>query len=128
MLDTATKNNKALRENNARLSTALRQHGLSDDVRTIAGTAGAPPAVEGEVTKVDKLNRTLEVSIGSNDGLVSGHELFLFRTKPRVEYLGKVKILSTDPNQASARVIGTTTQGKRIQEGDIVSSTIRPRS
>jgi ABC-type Na+ efflux pump permease subunit len=127
MLETATKNNKELRENNARLSTALRSHGLSDDVTQYAALT-SPQSVEGEVTKVDKLNRTVEISIGSDDGLASGHELYLYRTKPRPEYLGKIKVLSVDPDQAVGKVIGTTVQGKKIQEGDIVSSTIRPRS
>ena len=88
----------------------------------------APPSgLNGEVTKVDKFNKQLELSIGSDDGLVPGHELYLYRTKPRAEYLGKIKVLSVDPDQAVAKVIGTTIQGKKIQEGDIVSSTIRPR-
>jgi hypothetical protein len=70
----------------------------------------------------------MEITIGSDDGLVVGHELYLFRTSPRPEYLGKVKIISVDPDQAVAKVIGNTVQGKKIKEGDIVSSTIRPRS
>ncbi|MDR3635389.1 MAG: hypothetical protein P4L84_16410 [Isosphaeraceae bacterium] len=123
--ETLEKNTTDLRERNARLSTALRSHGLSDDPSSYAAIE-SPPAVEGEVTKV-KDNKLVQLSIGSDDGLVPGHEVFLFRTKPRPEYIGKIKILSVDPDQAVGQVIGSTIQGKKIQEGDLVSSTIRPR-
>jgi ABC-type Na+ efflux pump permease subunit len=127
MLETATGNNKDLRERVAKFSTLLRQNGLSDDISAIKGLE-SPPTVQGEVARVDAQNKSLEITIGSDDGLVPGHELFLYRVKPNPEYLGMIKILSVDPDQAVARVIGTTIQGKKIKEGDIVSSTIRPRS
>jgi hypothetical protein len=125
--DVAKKNNEDLRDRVARFSTLLRQKGLSDDITQVKGLE-SPPVVHGEVLRVDARNRRVELSIGSDDGLVPGHELYLYRVKPRPEYLGKIAILSTDPDQAVGQVIGTTVNGKKIQEGDIVSSTIRPRS
>jgi len=65
------------------------------------------------------------LTIGSDDGLAPGHELFLFRTKPRPEYLGKIRVTTVDPDQAVGVVVGNTIQGKKIKEGDSVSSTIR---
>ena len=44
----------------------------------------------------------MEISIGSDDGLAVGQELYVFRTQPRAEYLGKVKIVAVDPDQAVA--------------------------
>ena len=126
ILDTATKNNADLRERVAKFSTLLRQNGLSDDISQIKGLE-SPPPVMGEVKRIDPTNRRLEVTIGSDDGLVVGHELFVFRTTPRPEYIGKVAIVAVDPDQAVAKVIGNTFQGKKIKEGDIVSSTIKPR-
>jgi chromosome segregation ATPase len=120
-------NNADLRDRVARYSTLLRKAGLSDDISTVKGLE-SPPAVQGEVARVDAQNRKVEITIGSDDGLVPGHELYLYRTKPRAEYLGKIQIMSVDPDQAVGKVIGNTIQGKKIQEGDIVSSTIRPRS
>lgn len=127
MNGTLDANTKDLRDKVARYSTLLRSNGLSDDIRSIKGLE-SPPLVEGEVSKVDASNRRIEITIGSDDGLVAGHELFLYRTTPRPEYLGKVQVLTVDPDQAVAKVIGNTIQGKKIQEGDIVSSSIRPRS
>jgi len=124
---TLDENTKDLRDRVARYSTLLRRNGLSDDITTVKGQE-SPPPVQGEVARIDAQNRSMQLTIGSDDGLVPGHELFLFRTKPRAEFLGKVRIITVDPDQAVARVIGNTVNGKKIQEGDIVSSTIRPRS
>jgi hypothetical protein len=126
MLDTATKNNGDLRDRVAKYSTLLQRNGLSTDITQIKGLE-SPPPVMGEVKRIDASNRRLEMTIGSDDGLVPGHELYLFRVKPRPEYLGKVSVIAVDPDQAVGRVIGNTFQGKKIKEGDIVSSTIRPR-
>ncbi len=126
MLETATNNATDLRDRVARFSTLLRRNGLSDDIATVKGT-DTPPSVEGEVSRVEG-NKSVELTIGSDDGLVPGHELSLYRVKPKPEYLGKIKIISVDPDQSVGRIIGATVQGKKIKEGDIVSSTIRPRS
>jgi hypothetical protein len=117
---------KDLRDRVARYTTLLRRHGLNDDISNIKGLEN-PPTVEGEIQKVDAQNKRVEITIGSDDGLVAGHELYVFRTSPRPEYLGKIQIISTDPDQAVAKVIGNTLQGKKLKEGDHVSSTIRPR-
>jgi chromosome segregation ATPase len=125
-LDTATRNNSDLRERVAKFSTLLRSKGLSDDISQIRGLESPPPVV-GEIKRVDSTNRRVEVTIGSDDGLVIGHELYIYRTTPRPEFIGKVAIVTVDPDQAVAKVIGNTYQGKKIKEGDIVSSTIKPQ-
>jgi hypothetical protein len=126
MLDTATRNNKDLLDRVAKYTTLLQRNGLSADISQIKGLENPPP-VTGQVTKVDPTNKRLEISIGSDDGLVIGHQLFLYRTTPRAEYLGKGQIIAVEPDQAVVRVLGTTVQGKKIKEGDVVSSTIVPR-
>jgi len=125
MLDTATKNNSNLREQVAKFSTLLRQNGLPTDISQIKGLE-TPPPVTGVVKRVDPTGRRIEMTIGTDDGIVQGHELFIFRTQPRTEYIAKVTIVSADPDQAVARVIGKTYQGKHIKEGDVVSSTVKP--
>lgn len=126
--DVAKKNADDLREMSAKFSSLLRRHGLSDDISQVKGLE-SPPAVHGEVARVDQ-NKTVEITIGSDDGLVVGHTLYLWRLKPRPEYLGQIKIISVDPDQAVGQVIGGTIQGKKIKEGDIVSTSFRtgPRS
>jgi hypothetical protein len=126
LMETATKNNGDLRERVAKFSALLRSNGLSDDISQIKGLE-SPPPVTGEVKRVDATNRRVEITIGADDGLVVGHELNIFRVKPRPEYLGRVAIVEVDPDQAVAKVVGKTVQGKKIKEGDIVSSTIKPQ-
>jgi chromosome segregation ATPase len=125
---TLDNNNRDLRDRVAKFSSALRANGLPDDISRYRGLE-SPPAVEGEVARVDARNQTIEITIGSDDGLVVGHELFLYREKPRPEYLGKVQVIAVDPDRAVAKVIGgRTVNGKKIKEGDIVASTITKRS
>jgi hypothetical protein len=124
-LDAAERNAKQLRETSWRFAKKLQDKGLSTDLTGVSATEPTPE-VEGKVLKVDALNKSMEISLGSNDGLSEGQELFLFRTDPP-DYLGKVKIRATEPNQAVATVIGNTVNGKKIKEGDNVASTIRSK-
>lgn len=126
MQETATKNNADLREQVAKFSTLLQKNGLSTDITQIKGLE-SPPPVEGLVKEVDSTNRRIVISIGSDDGLVEGHVLNVYRTKPRPEFVGKFQIIAVDPDQAVGRVVGNTNQGKKVKEGDIVSSSVKPR-
>ena len=126
-LEIAQNNNKNLRENVAILRTALRSRGLSDDPKDIKGVA-SPLDVEGEVTAVDAKNQSVEISIGSNDGLLVGHELYLYRITPMPQFLGKIQITAVDVQNSVGRVIGgKTLHGIKIQKGDHVSNKISPR-
>jgi hypothetical protein len=90
-----------------------------------------PPTVEGVVRKVYAPVKQVEISIGSDHGLVEGNELYVYRTdrptdrpaKPpwEFEFLGRIRIMQANPDQSLARVIGTL-QGKVIKEGDTVST------
>jgi hypothetical protein len=126
MLETAVKNNSDLRERVAKFSTLLQRNGLSTDISQIKGLE-SPPPVTGEVKRIDPTNREMEITIGSDDGLVVGHSLYIYRLAPLPEYLGQVSVVAVDPDQAVAKVIGKTYMGKKIKEGDIVSSSVKPR-
>jgi len=124
MLETATNNARDLREQVARLASVVRANGLSDDTSQMKSLE-SPPPVRGVVEQVDAQNRKFVISVGSDDGLVVGHVVNLYREQPRPEYLGKATVISTDPDKAVIRVIGTTVSGKRVKEGDLVSTTFR---
>ncbi len=126
-LEASERSAKGLRENFARALTRLRQLGDSTDLSHVASSGEIPTDVEGKVLKVDPRNRSIEISIGSDDGVSTGMELYLFRTSPMPEYLGKVKVGLVEPDQAVASVIGNTVHGKKIMEGDNVSSTLRSK-
>lgn len=126
-LATAQSINSRLREEVGLLSSTLSKAGLSADVKNVSSLAN-PPDVEGMVTRIDGTSSRIELSIGSDDGLVSGHELFVYRRTPRPQYIGKIRIIATDPERAVATVVGKTYLGTKVTEGDVVSTTIKPRS
>ena len=120
---TAEQNAKDLRDFNGRTIAYLRLKGIPIEAIDKLNPNLVPPPVEGKVTQLNATKRSMEISIGSDDGLGVGQELYVFRIQPRAEYIGKVKIVAVYPDQAVAEVIGNTVNGKKVQEGDIVSST-----
>jgi RNA polymerase sigma factor (sigma-70 family) len=87
-----------------------------------------PPGVQGRVERVDGRGRRVEISIGSDDGLVPGHELNIYRhdgtgRPPAARYLGRIRITATDPDQSVAELIESDdVRPGRIKEGDQVST------
>jgi len=127
--EVANSNNRQLRDRNAVYTSKLRQLGQSTDVNALRGNASTPKNdVEGEVTKYDERTKMVEISIGSDDGLVEGNELDVYRTKPAPEYIGKIRLEGVDNDHSVGRVIGKTIKGLKIKEHDIVSTKIRARS
>jgi hypothetical protein len=120
---TAEQNAKDLRTFNGRAIAYLNKMGVSPEKVNKLDPTSVPPAVEGKVMELNPTRRSMEISIGSDDGLAVGQELYIFRVQPRAEYIGKVKIVSVYPDKAVADVIGNTVNGKKVQENDIVSST-----
>lgn len=120
---TAEQNAKDLRTFNTQAISFLRSKGISTDTISRLDPTTVPPPVEGKVVELNPTGRSMEISIGSDDGLATGQELFVFRIQPRAEYIGKVKLVSVYPDKAVADVIGNTVNGKKVQEGDVVTST-----
>jgi hypothetical protein len=82
---------------------------------------GAPPERNGNVLVVNRPKSLVEVSIGSDDGLRSGHELEVTRDS---RYIGRLKVLDTEPNRAVAEIMKDYSQGF-IEEGDRVDTSIK---
>lgn len=87
-----------------------------------------PPPVEGLVVEVKKnrANRVdyVQLSIGSDDGLIVSHELDVVRLNAEdntSHYLGTVEVVDVQPDSAVARVILPAKNGI-IQKGDTVTS------
>ena len=125
--ETAEQNAKDLRTYKAKITAWAVSKGLSlNDAEQFEANSVAPK-VDGRVTEVDARNKTMVVSIGSNDGIASGQELLLYRLQPQTRFIGRVKILTTYPDKAVAEVINQTQFRIKIQEGDIVSSSFDAR-
>ena len=96
----------------------LRKHGLSPDPELYASR---PPAgIHGTVTEV-RPRGIVELSIGSDSGLVKGHQLDVVRNRGgSSSYIGKVEITETAPDRAVARFMPEFSRGI-VQRDDEVT-------
>jgi chromosome segregation ATPase len=113
---------------NGDLKRILRLNDLPSDPSEYAGLEEPPPPVDGLVlaTMKDKTNRTelVEISIGSDDGLLKSHELDVFRAasgSAKVQYLGKIRITLVTPDRAVGYVVQAAKNGI-IERGDNVTT------
>lgn len=96
----------------ARWLTAMDRAGLDPK----ADVANIPPKINGEVLVSDK--NLIEISIGSDDGLKTGHTVEVYRGNT---YLGRAKIKQTAPDRAVAEVLVEFRKGI-IRKGDRVKT------
>jgi hypothetical protein len=83
----------------------------------------APPEdVKGLVTEVK--DGKIRISIGSDAGLAKGHTLEVFRLKPAVKYLGRLRIVEVKAKEAVGVAAGKKFD---VEKGDEVASRIQPR-
>jgi len=112
------------------LTQVVSKAGLETNPEVVARQAAPAPPVDGLVTKTRK-NRTnrvefVEISLGSDDGLVKGNEMDVLRIhgQERSEWLGRVRVVEVGPNWAVCEVILPSKNGI-IQEGDNVTTKLR---
>ncbi|MGL4593774.1 MAG: hypothetical protein ACRCUY_03480 [Thermoguttaceae bacterium] len=95
----------------------LRQHNLEPDPEKYSGVP--PKRLDGIVTEV-RPNGWLEVSVGSDSGVMKGHQLDIVRKREdRSSYIGKVEIIEAFPDSAVAKVIPSYSRGT-VQRDDTV--------
>lgn len=119
--DRSEKRNQELQVRVRQLETLAANNGLPTEDLDELDLVKAIPLVEGLVLKTageDVGDRFVEISIGSDDGLMQGHQLLVWRPGPSPKYLGKIQVIDTDPDRAVARVLSNF----RIQEHDNVTS------
>ena len=81
-----------------------------------------PPDVKGRVTAVSA-SGLIEIDIGRDAGLRPGHQLEVYRAAG-LPYLGKVEVLTTEPERAVCKVLRDFQKGP-IQRDDHVAAIIR---
>lgn len=103
---------------------------LEFDPKEVAGSQSTPPNVDGKVlaTRAAKSSGSAELiqlSLGSDQGLLQGHEMVVYRSGvasgTKAKYLAKVRIVEIYPDQATAEVIERGPNGA-IQKGDDVTT------
>lgn len=129
-LDAAKQKNRKLLSQVSILQQALEAAGLSSDITELAGRASPPPRVEGIIEEIlppkrQGASELVEISLGSDQGLKTGHEMTVYRTglkggqQPR--FLAKIKIVNTKPDKAVGQVIEGSRNGV-IKKGDNVTT------
>jgi uncharacterized phage infection (PIP) family protein YhgE len=100
------------------------QTGVATNAAATEALASRPPPedVRGEVKEVGA-NGLLAISIGSDQGLLRGHTLEVYRLDPKPQYLGKMRILEVEPGQAVGKLLSPQ-YNKLVQPKDIVSNRI----
>lgn len=121
-LDSATETVGALTEQVARMTEYLRSEGL--DPNTQVGDI--KPRVDGYISSIRRRagDETIELTIGSDDGIKRGHTVEVYRTTGdpgQSKWLGRAVVLSTDGDRSYARILPELKKG-RIQEGDRVAT------
>lgn len=114
----------------AYLEKLVRRAGLESDPKVAARLEEPPPPVEGlvKVVQKDRANQPkyVEISIGSDDGLIVGHKLDVMRSGlggKAAKFLGSVRVISIEPNYAVCEVLREDTPPNGIIEvGDNVTT------
>jgi len=90
--------------------------GSSGGTTTVAAKNPPPSQVEGLILKTDP-SGMVTISIGSDSGLLKGHDLEVFRMNPP-KYLGTIRIMDVRPNEAVgkplSKPLGPMQQGDRV--------------
>lgn len=111
------------------LQEILANNDIDPDPEAHKGLVSTPPVVGGLVldTKtIDRNNTTfVELSIGSDDGLAIGHDVFVYRQQDEegntAKYLGKLEIVRVSPDRAVGKVVVRAKNGI-VQRGDNVTT------
>ncbi len=117
-------------EDNATLKKVLLANRLKDDPEFYRAQTSPPPTVVGVVLDAKKPRRSgghelIEISVGEDDGLVEGHEVYVYRTGlndgRQAKYLGKARIVRATADKAVCEVILSAKNGE-IERGDNVTT------
>jgi len=103
----------------------LQLHDIDFDPRAVAGRDVLPDPADGLVTEVLPGNRDrltlVEISIGTDDGVREGTQLYVYRLSDKGKYLGQIKVIRVSADKAVGELVDDAKQGP-IKKGDNVSA------
>jgi hypothetical protein len=121
-LDKANNQNKIFVAQITELKGALERLGYANTA--IASRIAAPPPTVQGVVRAATADGLVEVSLGSDDGLMRGHTMEVYREGPTpnaTKYLGRIEILSTKADVSVGKVIPQYRRGN-IEKDDRVAT------
>lgn len=119
-LDNLKKRTDELAKDLAKAEAVMRKFGLDKN----KDYNDVPPLVDG-IVKATPGAGLVEISIGSDEGLIKGHRLEVYRTGGgHNTYVGRIEVVSTAPDRAVCK-IDPTFQNSNVMVGDRVASRIQ---
>jgi hypothetical protein len=113
--------NKTLAQDLAEAMEVLRLHGLDPDPAKYTGVA---PKLDTVVTSV-QAGGLIEIKAGSDDGLMKGHRLEVYRVGGgRTTYVGPIEVLQTSPDKSVCKTIPESMRS-HVEVGDRVASSLK---
>jgi hypothetical protein len=80
-----------------------------------------PPKVEGRVL-ASRSNGLVEISVGSDDGLMKGHEAFIYRNQGgESKFVAKIEIVQTTPDRSVGKVIPSYKKSPILRDDNVVT-------
>lgn len=117
--DLLKKRTDELAKDLAKADLVLRKFGYDKN----KNYSDVPPKVDG-IIRATPGGGLVEISIGSDQGLMKGHQLQVYRTSAgQSAYVGRIEVVSTAPDKAVCKV-DTKFQNSNILVGDRVASKI----
>ncbi|MDP6380563.1 MAG: hypothetical protein QF662_04375, partial [Phycisphaerae bacterium] len=90
-------------------------------IKELKPPVGPIPKIEGTVTDVDTKEKTAQINVGKDDGVVEGMEFIISRG--RKEYLATLIVTKVTPSSAAG--ILSLVRGK-VRRKDDVANTLKP--
>lgn len=109
---------------------ARAEAGVNPDVMVIRDpNSPNPPTVQvnGKIELVDAKDTTLvQISLGTDHGVTKNHTLDVYRTRPKAEYLGMIRIVESYNHKSVARLVpaGNPAFRPQLRPDDLVTSRI----
>jgi len=110
----------------------LQTKGLPGTLTNITKDPNAPNppavAVKGQVDEINPKDKSLvKLSVGSDHGVNTNHTLEVYRTQPRAEYLGTIRIIESNPHWSLGKMMPRSgQQHSPLQAGDTVVGSLSP--
>ncbi|HEV3003830.1 MAG TPA: hypothetical protein VGX78_05185 [Pirellulales bacterium] len=80
-----------------------------------------PPKVEGRVL-ASRSNGLVEISVGSDDGLMKGHEAFIYRNQGgESKFVAKIEIVQTTPDRSVGKVIPSYKKSPIVRDDNVIT-------
>jgi hypothetical protein len=89
---------------------------------SLAANNPPPGDVSGRVKRYDPTSGLIEITIGSDAGILKGHTLQVYRLEPNGQYVGVMRILEVKPTEAVGKMINRPRTP--VQVNDKVASKI----